>query len=78
LHRCHWYANAGSPVHEPAFAASVCPWTAVPEIDGDEVFDGAASVTTPVWPETAVADPAVFVPVTATRIVEPTSAAASR
>jgi hypothetical protein len=47
-------------------------------MDGGEVFDGPELATTAVAPELAVEEPAVFVAVTATRIVEPTSVAVSR
>jgi hypothetical protein len=49
----------------------------VPEIVGNEVFDGGAgaAVTTAVCADDALLEPAEFVPVTATRSVEPTSAA---
>jgi hypothetical protein len=65
------------PVHVPTSALSVCPTCVVPLIDGNTVFDGAtaAAVTTPVAADEADDEPALFEPVTTTRIVEPTSAA---
>jgi hypothetical protein len=65
------------PDQEPASALSVCASCAVPLIDGGDVFDGAtaAAVTIPVAAEEADDEPALFEPVTTTRIVEPTSAA---
>ena len=64
----------------PGEAVNVCPSTNVPLIVGGELFDGAlvAGCTTPVAAEeTGPAEPEPFVPVTATTIVEPTSAGAS-
>jgi hypothetical protein len=51
----------------------------VPETVGALVFAGAvgAAVTTAVCDEEALLDPALFEPVTATRIVEPTSVVTS-
>jgi hypothetical protein len=50
----------------------------VPEIVGGLVFAGATGLVTPwttaVWVDVAVLVPALFEAVTATRIVEPTSA----
>jgi hypothetical protein len=59
---------------------SVCPSCAVPEIEGSEVFDGgtAADVTTAVCEDVAEPEPAAFVAVTTTRIVDATSALVRR
>jgi hypothetical protein len=62
------------PVHVPAEADRTCPSAAVPEIVGGDAFDGATPVTVEVGAETAVALPALFVAVTATTSVAPTSA----
>jgi hypothetical protein len=64
------------PDQEPTSALSVCASCAVPLIDGSDVFDGAtgAAVTTALAAEEADDEPALFEPVTTTRIVEPTSA----
>jgi hypothetical protein len=67
----------GVPLQVPGLAVRVCPSWAWPLIVGAEVFAGAVAVawTTPVAAEVADALPALFVAVTWTRIVEPTSAA---
>jgi hypothetical protein len=40
--RCHWYAYVTpTPDHVPGLAVSVCPSCAVPEIVGNDVFEGA-------------------------------------
>ena len=61
----------------PVDAVSVEPTATVPEIDGSAVLTGALAAgaeTTAVGAEVAEADPSVFVAVTATRRVVPTSA----
>ena len=67
------------PDQLPGEAESVCPSCAVPEIVGGEVFTGAdgGPATTPVAADTLVAEPPLFVAVTATRNVAPASAAAT-
>ena len=81
MQRRHWYAYAIGCVPDqlPGLALSVCPACAVPEIVGSAVLVGAtgAAVTTEVCAELAVADPAEFEAVTATRIVAPMSAEVS-
>jgi hypothetical protein len=81
LQRSHWYAYeiGAVPDQDPELADSTWPDWAVPEIVGRAVFDGAAGAacTTAVCADVAVADPAEFDAVTATRIVEPTSAETS-
>jgi hypothetical protein len=76
--RLHWYANVIGwlPLHVPAFAVSVCPTAAEPETVGGFVAAGfvAAACTVAVWFDAALADPSVFVAVTRTRRVKPTSA----
>ena len=59
----------------PGSADKVCPSCADPLIVGNAVFAGAAisAVTSPVSADVADAAPAVFVAVTTTTIVEPTS-----
>jgi hypothetical protein len=49
----------------------------VPETEGGEVFAGGTPVTTAEAAELALLEPALLEPVTATRIVEPTSAEVS-
>jgi len=61
------------PVQVPGDAVSVRPSCVVPATEGAAVFDGACPETTAVCADSAVAEPAPFVAVTATRIVEPTS-----
>ena len=62
----------------PVETVSVWPACAVPVIAGSAVFAGfAAAATAEVWLEVAEPVPAVFVAETTTRIVAPTSAAAS-
>ena len=65
------------PDHEPRSAVSSWPACAKPLIVGDAVFAGAtgAAATTAVCAELALLEPTEFDPVTATRNVEPTSAA---
>ena len=65
------------PDHEPRSADSSWPACAKPLIVGDAVFAGAtgAAATTAVCAELALLEPTEFEPVTATRNVEPTSAA---
>ena len=61
----------------PGEAVNVCPSTNDPLIVGGDEFDGglAAACTTAVaLEETGPTEPEPFVPVTATTIVEPTSA----
>jgi hypothetical protein len=67
----------GVPVHVPRLRVSVEPSRAVPEIDGATVFTGAVGATVAVCAEVAVVAPAALVAVTATRMVEPASAAVS-
>jgi hypothetical protein len=64
------------PDQVPGSAVSVWPTCGVPEIVGGDVLTGADwdAVTVAVWLETAVLEPPPFEAVTATRIVEPTSA----
>ena len=65
------------PDHVPGDPVKTCPAVAVPETVGALVFTGAdaAELMVAVGADTAVADPAPFDPVTATRTVAPTSAA---
>ena len=56
-------------------AFSVCPSTVEPLIAGRTVLTGAMFAMTTVAADVAFAEPTPFVAVTATRIVEPTSAA---
>jgi hypothetical protein len=65
------------PDHVPTSPVSVLPSCGVPAIDGAAVFAGGegAAVTVAVAADVAVAWPPAFVAVTATTIVEPTSAA---
>ena len=67
------------PVQLPGAAVNTCPACAVPEIVGGEPFTGGAgaAATTAVCAEPAEPEPSVFVAVTATLVVEPTSAEAS-
>ena len=69
-------------VQVPVDELNVWPTWAVPETAGSTVFAGGGfglDETTAVWFETAgVPGPPAFVAVTATRIVEPTSARTSR
>ena len=61
---------------------NVCPTCAVPEITGADTNDGATAedddATTAVATDVADAGPFLFVAVTTTRIVAPTSAEANR
>ena len=61
---------------------NVCPTCADPEITGADTNDGATDEdeddTTPVATDVEVADPFLFVAVTTTRMVAPTSTAANR
>ena len=79
--RRHWYAyEIGCvPDHVPGSADSTCPACAVPLIVGSAVLLGAtgAGATTAVGSELALLEPALFVAVTTTRIVKPTSAASA-
>jgi hypothetical protein len=68
----------GVPVHVPVVELSVWPSSGVPLITGRAVLTGGAAATTAVCEVVALALPAAFVPVTTTRIVEPTSAGPSR
>ena len=52
------------------------PTCAVPEIVGSDVFTGAPA-TTPLAADEAAVEPTLFVAITTTTTVEPTSAAAS-
>ena len=63
------------PLQLPGFPVSVWPCCAVPLTEGRTTLAGgcAVAVTTDVAAEVAVLEPAVFPPVTATRIVKPTS-----
>src|SRR5262249_61598079 len=65
------------PDHEPGDAVSVSPSCADPAIVGGDVFAGAVAGagTTPVAADVAVVEPPEFVAVTATRRVDPWSAA---
>ena len=58
-------------VHAPAFAVSVWPTLAVPEIVGREVFAGSGPLgaTTAVGADVALSDPKAFLAFTCTRIV---------
>ena len=58
----------------PAFAVNVWPTFVVPEIDGDVVTVGGNVTTTAVAPDVPDAEPAVFVAVSTTLSVWPTSA----
>ena len=65
------------PDQLPGEAVNVCPSTNEPLIVGGELFAGGlvAGCTTPVAVEgTGPAEPELLLPVTATTIVEPTSA----
>ena len=65
----------------PGEAVNICPSTGEPLIVGGELFDGGlvAGCTTPVAAEkTGPAEPELLLALTATTIVEPTSADASR
>ena len=64
------------PVQLPGSPVNTWPACAVPEIDGGEPFTGAAgaAATTAVCAEPAEPEPTVFVAVTATLTVKPTSA----
>jgi hypothetical protein len=59
----------------PLEAVSVCPSCAVPEIAGRAVFDGGTPVATAEAFDVALAEPTMFVAVTTTRKVEPSSLA---
>ena len=64
----------------PGEAVNVCPSTNEPLIVGGELFAGglpAGCTTAVALEETGPAEPEPFVPVTATTIVEPTSAVTS-
>ena len=64
----------------PGEAVNVCPSTGEPLIVGGELFDGGlvAGCTTPVAAEeTGPAEPELLLALTATTIVEPTSAGVS-
>ena len=65
------------PDQVPGAAERTCPACAVPLIVGNELFAGAtgAAATTAVCAELALLEPTEFDPATATRNVEPTSAA---
>ena len=65
------------PVQVPVVELSVDPSSSAPEITGSAVFTGGAAAITAVCAEVAEELPAVFVPVTTTRIVEATSPATS-
>jgi hypothetical protein len=75
--------NGCVPFHEPVLDVNVCPCTNDPEITGGDTTEGATTVpeaaaTTGDGADTAEADPFLFVAVTTTRIVAPTSAEANR
>ena len=67
----------GVPVQVPRSTVSVSPSRAVPPTVGATVFAGATGSTRPAAPDVADVDPAVFVAVTITRVVVPTSAGVS-
>ena len=79
LQRCHarTYVIVGVPSHVPWLSVSAEPCWVVPERAGAAVTNGARAAMTAVCGAVPVAVPAVFVPVTTTRIVEPTSDAVS-
>ena len=58
------------PLQLPAPPVSVCPTWAMPDTDGDTVFDGAI-VTTALAAELVVTVPATFVALTWRRSVSP-------
>lgn len=61
------------PVQVPVDEVRVCPGFAVPDAIGGDVFAGAMAATGADCADWAVALPAVFVAVTSTRMVDPTS-----
>jgi hypothetical protein len=69
------YEIGAVPDHVPVDVVNCCPCCATPDTTGNPEFDGADAdaTTTAVASDTAVDEPAVFVPVTAARNVEPTS-----
>ena len=67
----------GVPSQVPCESVRAEPCCVVPDSAGAAVTNGASAPMTPVCGDVPVAVPAVFVPVTTTRIVEPTSAAVS-
>ena len=77
--RCQTYVYeiGAVPDQTPGSADNSCPACAVPLIEGGDELLGAtgAGATTDVGSELALLEPALFVAVTTTRIVEPTSAA---
>jgi hypothetical protein len=79
--RRHWNSNrVGELDHEPVEAVRVCPSRSVPAIVGSAVFTGGgpAGATTEVGAEVASVLPNSFRARTRTRIVFPTSVAATR
>jgi hypothetical protein len=80
--RRHWYAYeiGAVPVHDPADVDSVEPACATPDTTGNDVFAGGevGDTTVEVGSEYAVAEAHLFVAVTATRSVTPTSKAVTR
>ena len=63
------------PVHVPWFTLSVEPSCVVPLITGGVVLTGGSAVVTELAGDVAVAEPALLVAVTLTRVSCPTSAA---
>ena len=57
----------------PLSAVRVSPSRVVPEIEGVVWLTGGAAATLAVWVDVAAVDPAAFVAVTTTRIVDPAS-----
>ncbi len=64
----------GEPVQVPSWAVSVCVSRGVPVIVGTAVFTGGSGSTGADGSDDAVVEPPLFVAVTRTRIVAPTSA----
>jgi hypothetical protein len=79
LQRCQTrvYVIGVVPDQVPLPDVSTEPTEALPEMVGAVVFTGAPPVTTAVAADSAVAEPSALVAVTATRIVDPTSAETS-
>jgi hypothetical protein len=75
--RSHWYVNeiGAVPVQAPAVTLIVFPTAALPTIAGDAVLRGVVALppTTAVGADSAVAVPALFFAVTATRSRPPVS-----
>ena len=78
-HRFHAYAYVigGEPRQVPGRAVSCEPTAGVPVTVGATVLTGLLEPTTAVAAEVAVAEPAEFVAVTASRSVDPVSAPAT-